>query len=70
MSGILGSAKNLIAGALFLFPGVITDVIGFIMLLIPVQQMSSSKNNTSPFEKSSNKKHEDIIEGEYRREDD
>ena len=67
-SVLLGSAKNLLAGALFLFPGVITDIIGFILLIIPIQ------NSVDPSLKSSQKKtnnsNSDVIEGEYRREDD
>ena len=36
-AAILGSAKNLLAGALFIFPGIFTDMIGFILLIIPIQ---------------------------------
>jgi UPF0716 protein FxsA len=68
ISGILGSAKNLLAGALFLFPGVITDLIGIVLLLIPVQ--ASLNQNANPFQQDGHKKNDDIIEGEYRREDD
>ena len=68
ISGILGSAKNLLAGALFLFPGVITDLIGIVLLLIPVQ--ASLNKNANPFQQDAHKKNDDIIEGEYRREDD
>lgn len=68
ISGILGSAKNLVAGALFLFPGVITDVIGVFLLLIPVQATPNQASN--PFSHNTTKKNDDIIEGEYRREDD
>ena len=68
ISGILGSAKNLLACALFLFPGVITDLIGIVLLLIPVQ--ASLNQNANPFQQDVHKKNDDIIEGEYRREDD
>ena len=68
ISGILGSAKNLLAGAFFLFPGVITDLIGIVLLLIPVQ--ASLNQNANPFQQDVHKKNDDIIEGEYRREDD
>ena len=68
ISGILGSAKNILAGALFLFPGVITDLIGIVLLLIPVQ--ASLNQNANPFQQDVHKKNDDIIEGEYRREDD
>jgi len=53
---------------LFLFPGVITDLIGIVLLLIPVQ--ASLNQNANPFQQDVHKKNDDIIEGEYRREDD
>ena len=64
-AAILGSAINLLAGALFLFPGILTDIIGFILLLIPIQ--TSVNENFQPKESASK---DDAIEGEYRREDD
>ncbi len=68
MSVILGSTKNLLAGALFLFPGVITDIIGFILLIIPIQN-SIPTNSQEPKNRTDNSQ-KDIIEGEYHREDD
>jgi len=68
---LLGSAKNLLAGVLFLFPGVITDLFGFILLMIPIQ--NSINKGSPPF--SENRKNaseantSDVIEGEYRREE-
>jgi UPF0716 protein FxsA len=35
---VLGSARNMIAGVLLLIPGVISDAIAVILLLIPIQQ--------------------------------
>ena len=67
-SVLLGSAKNLLAGALFLFPGVITDIIGFILLIIPIQ--NSVDPNLKSSQKKTNNSNSDVIEGEYRREDD
>ena len=67
-SVILGSAKNLLAGALFLFPGVITDILGFILLIIPIQNSSNLKHQSSQTKQDNSKS--DVIEGEYRREDD
>ena len=40
---MLGSARNMVAGVLFIIPGVISDIIGVILLLIPV-----SKQNPNP----------------------
>ncbi len=41
---ILGSARNMVAGVLLIIPGIITDMIAVILLLIPIQ---NSKPNTS-----------------------
>ena len=57
---MIGSARNLFAGILFIIPGVITDFFAVILLLIPM------KDNTSQNVHSSE---EDVIEGEYRRDD-
>ena len=73
MALILGAAKNLMAGGLFLFPGVFTDVIAIILLLIPISRDVDNLNKTEPhsFNKKRNATNKgDIIEGEYRREDD
>lgn len=67
-SVILGSAKNLMAGVLFLIPGVITDVIGFILLLIPIKNLNNRDEPT--FTNSPKKENDNIIEGEYKREED
>ena len=70
-SVLLGSAKNLLAGVLFLFPGVITDLFGFILLMIPIQ--NSMNKASSPFSesrKNNTENSDDVIEGEYRREED
>lgn len=40
MHTIMGSARNMFAGILLLIPGVITDVIAVILLLIPVKSAS------------------------------
>ena len=66
---ILGAAKNLMAGGLFLFPGIFTDIIAIILLLIPVS--INEENINEPFNKKKNSTDEgDVIEGEYHREDD
>ncbi len=57
---LLSSAKKLFAGLLLIFPGVISDAIAVILLLIPLP-----KGGISP----SSAANDDIIEGEWRRED-
>jgi UPF0716 protein FxsA len=78
---VMGSARNLIAGFLLIIPGVITDVIAAILLLIPIQQpkvdatagsyqTGGSETNGAGFEGNYRKANtrpanDDIIEGEY-----
>ncbi len=71
----IGAARNLFAGVLLVIPGVITDVIAAILLLIPIQQPKIDANADSyqtyggGFEGSrrdadSQPANDDIIEGE------
>jgi|LakMenEpi03Aug12_release.lakeMendotaPanAssembly.Ray.scaffolds.fasta_scaffold469282_3 UPF0716 protein FxsA len=64
---VFSSLKNLIAGVLLILPGVITDVLAVILLLIP----SAKANKTaSPFDQHYQAPaNDDVIEGEYKRED-
>ena len=48
---MLGSARNMMAGVLLMIPGVITDVIAVILLLVPISNskpnLNTSTNNTT-----------------------
>ncbi len=63
IKNIFVSARIFIAGVLLMIPGVMTDVIAAILLLIPAPRVQST--NTTPPEAAN----EDVIEGEFRRED-
>ncbi len=54
---LLTSAKKVVAGILLIFPGVLSDVIAVVILLIPVPRKQSPRSDDS------------VIEGEWRRED-
>jgi UPF0716 protein FxsA len=47
---MLGSARNMVAGVLLMIPGVITDIIAVVLLLIPIQNskpnLTGATNNT------------------------
>ncbi len=60
IKAMIGSARNLFAGILFIIPGVITDSLAVILLLIPIKNNSSQNDHPSE---------DDVIEGEYRRDD-
>ena len=63
---IMGSAKNFLAGILFLFPGVITDVFGLLILFKSGNGLSSQQGDKH---KWSDDKAQDVIEWEFHRED-
>ena len=69
---IFGSARNIIAGVLLMLPGVITDIIAVSLLLIPIkntQTLNSQPSNDQFRESPHQAANDDVIEGEFRRED-
>jgi len=60
---LLGSARNMIAGVLLIIPGVISDIIAVILLLIPISKPNlNTATNTQYQTQAAN---DDVIEGEY-----
>lgn len=65
MKALFGSFKNLLAGILLIIPGVLSDFIALMLLLLPttktepVHQKDHSPNSTD----------NDVIEGEFHREE-
>ena len=64
MKAIFGSARNIIAGLLLIIPGVLTDLIAVVLLLIPV-----NKNDIKSATLKQTAANDDVIEGEFHRED-
>jgi UPF0716 protein FxsA len=65
---MLGSARNMIAGVLLMIPGVMTDVIAAILLLIPFGKPNLEASTNQSYQRSSNKTraaNDDVIEGEF-----
>jgi len=65
MKAMFGSARNIFAGVLLIIPGVMTDVIAAVLLLIPISN-KAQKPQSYQSEKAAN---DDVIEGEFHRED-
>lgn len=65
MKAMFGSARNIIAGVLLVIPGVITDIIAVILLLIPIK----NGGHHSPTYTEQRAANDDVIEGEFHRED-
>jgi UPF0716 protein FxsA len=64
MKAMFGSARNIIAGILLIIPGVLTDLIAVVLLLIPV-----NKNDIKSSAFNQKAANDDVIEGEFHRED-
>ena len=64
IKAIFGSARIMIAGVLLIIPGIITDVIAAILLMIPINHQA--KSSAYKTDKAAN---DDVIEGEFHRED-
>ena len=68
---MLGSARNMAAGVLLIIPGVISDVIAVILLLIPISSSKESPIGTTNHQQSNSSyqrapaANDDVIEGEY-----
>ncbi len=61
------SAKNIIAGILLIIPGVMSDALAVILLLLPSAKPAFTNSQARPTNaKAAN---DDVIEGEFRRED-
>lgn len=63
LRALIDSGRTMIAGALLIFPGVISDALALLVLLVPLRLLGRSARqpaSTAP----------DVIEGEYRREHD
>jgi UPF0716 protein FxsA len=61
------SIKNLVAGVLLIIPGVITDGLAVVLLLLPAAEPGVQRNSRGYRETGA--ANDDVIEGEFRRED-
>lgn len=64
LKSIFGSARYIIAGILLIIPGIITDIIACILLIIPVKKLKHASPETA-----TGSPDKEIIEGEFRREE-
>lgn len=78
IKAMLGSARMMIAGILLMIPGVITDGLAVILLLMPSPKVSphhQSNSQSGAFSAndftthSTSATNDDVIEGEFRRDD-
>ncbi len=66
---LLGSARNMVAGVLLIIPGVITDIIAVILLLIPMSKPNlagaTNSQHQDSYQPNTKAANDDVIEGEY-----
>lgn len=68
---MLSSARNMVAGVLLVIPGIITDIIAVVLLLIPISKpsLAGATNAKQPFEQPQYQRpkaaNDDVIEGEF-----
>lgn len=69
---ILGAAKNMIAGGLFLFPGIISDVIAVMLLIMPSKNPNENlfQEMQDRYNRKQQKTDDSVIEGEFKKEED
>ncbi|BEV06790.1 FxsA family protein [Methylophilus sp. DW102] len=65
VAAIFSTARNLLAGVLLLIPGVISDVIAVILLLIPTNNPTVSGQHQQPHARYRHSANDEVIEGEF-----
>lgn len=70
VKALMGTARNMVAGLLLLIPGVISDAIAVILLLIPIEQTKPNMQDGTRSGTYRNKRYQqsandDVIEGEF-----
>ncbi len=70
VKALMGTARNMVAGVLLLIPGVISDAIAVILLLIPIEQskpntQADASNGTYQNKRYQQPANDDVIEGEF-----
>lgn len=69
VKAIFGSARNIIAAILLIIPGVMTDILAFVLLLIPTHNNQQVPPENQAHSRNSRAANDDVIEGEFHRED-
>lgn len=65
VSAMFSTARNMFAGILLLIPGVISDVIAVVLLLMPGNQAPQTANTAHTHTRYGNSANDEVIEGEF-----
>lgn len=69
VSAIFDSLRTLLAGVLLILPGIVSDFLAIVLLLLPGNKSRPQAAPQNPTQGSSQSGEEIIIEGEYKREE-
>jgi UPF0716 protein FxsA len=66
LRGLVDSGRKVLAGILFMLPGVVSDVLGVVLLLLPINQHGTFGPQPAPAGRSY--RPSETLDGEWRRE--
>jgi UPF0716 protein FxsA len=67
MRGLLDSGRRVLAGMLLLVPGILSDAIGLVLLLLPINQRGGFGPQPAPAGRATYRRDGDTLDGDYRR---
>ena len=67
MRGLLDSGRRVLAGMLLIVPGIITDVVAIVLLLLPINQRGALDPQPVPAGRGPYRRDGRTLDGDYRR---
>ena len=67
MRGLLDSGRRVLAGMLLIVPGVITDVIALVLLMLPINQRGALSPQPVPAGRTPYRRDRRTLDGDFRR---
>ena len=67
MRGLLDSGRRVVAGMLLLVPGILSDAIGLLLLMLPINQRGGFGPQPAPAARAPYQRERTTLDGDYRR---
>jgi UPF0716 protein FxsA len=67
MRGLLDSGRRVLAGMLLLVPGVLSDAIALVLLMLPINQRGGFGPQPAPAGRAAYRRERNTLDGDYRR---
>ena len=67
MRGLLDSGRRVVAGMLLLVPGILSDAIGLLLLMLPINQRGGFGPQPAPAARAPYHRERTTLDGDYRR---